>query len=535
MQRGGIGIREAAGSDAEAIREIFLACYGRHYFSQYYDIHQLKKLIYSDDTLLLVAEDLASGAVVGTASVILEIGADSDLAGEFGRLAVHPDARRKGVAGMLLESRLERVRNRLHVALMEARCIHDYSQRGAEKCGFRAVGFLPLKLLFEERESATLMVRYLENALALRKNNPRVIPEAYPLAALAMKQVSLALDVVVDEKTPSHPSGQDFYVDELTEQTYPALLRIERGRVRNREIFGPMRLHYGFFRLNVSHCYYLVARDAHRQMAGAVGFMIDDVEKTVRVFELIIPNDRAARFLLHKMEEKCFGELGMEFVEIDVSAHSPRMQRTLIEMGYVPGAYVPAMVFHRVERLDIVKMIKLREPFGELQASLLPGNQEVADVVLAALRERNVQPRIDRAVSKIPLFAGLGDEQARRLAGVFEIRNFAPGEVVFTERERPTHVYIILEGQAAITVAGSEVGRVGAGECLGETALLSETAHSATARAASPVETARLSREALADLARARPDIGLAIYRNLAVGLGEKLRRADAALARKEG
>jgi hypothetical protein len=40
-----------------------------------------------------------------------------------------------------------------------------------------------------------------------------------------------------------------------------------------------------------------------------------------------------------------------------------------------------------------------------------------------------------------------------------------------------------------------------------------------------------LAHQDLAELIRLRPDIGLLIYRNLAVGLGEKLKRLDASLA----
>jgi len=36
-----------------------------------------------------------------------------------------------------------------------------------------------------------------------------------------------------------------------------------------------------------------------------------------------------------------------------------------------------------------------------------------------------------------------------------------------------------------------------------------------------------LLRDDLQDLVRQRPDIGVVLYRNLARGLGEKLRRAD--------
>jgi hypothetical protein len=45
-----------------------------------------------------------------------------------------------------------------------------------------------------------------------------------------------------------------------------------------------------------------------------------------------------------------------------------------------------------------------------------------------------------------------------------------------------------------------------------------------------PVETAVLGHEHLSELIRLRPDIGLHIYRNLAVGIGEKLKRRDVSL-----
>lgn len=89
-----IGVREAEGRDVAAIRNVFLACYGaEHTDPRFYDESQLTRLVYSDNVLLLVAEVVETGAVVGVASVDLEVGAHSDLAGEFCRLAVHPDYR----------------------------------------------------------------------------------------------------------------------------------------------------------------------------------------------------------------------------------------------------------------------------------------------------------------------------------------------------------------------------------------------------------------------------------------------------------
>jgi CRP-like cAMP-binding protein len=71
------------------------------------------------------------------------------------------------------------------------------------------------------------------------------------------------------------------------------------------------------------------------------------------------------------------------------------------------------------------------------------------------------------------------------------------------------------------------VGVVRGGECLGEMSLLTTAVHSATATARTPVETAVLDHRDLAELIRQRPDIGLHLYRNLAVGMGAKLKRLN--------
>ena len=92
-------------------------------------------------------------------------------------------------------------------------------------------------------------------------------------------------------------------------------------------------------------------------------------------------------------------------------------------------------------------------------------------------------------------------------------------------------MHVILEGAVEINVDArpSSVGTVEKGECLGEISLLASTLHSATARCAHDVETAVLSHRDLDELIRLRPDIGLCIYKNLAMGISEKLKRSRTA------
>jgi len=527
-----ITVREATGGDVAAIREIFLASYGTDYTDpRYYDEALLTRLVYSDDSLLLVADDSETGVVVGTASVDLEVGAHSDLVGEFCRLAVHPTYRHRGIGGLLLSERLQRVQDRLQVGLVEARATHPYSMRIAEAHQFSVVGFLPERWHVRERESLALLVRYFGNALELRANHPRIIPEVHALAHMALENCSLPPDVIVDEDAHAYPPGRDFEMQELTTEGYASLLRIERGRIRHREIFGPARLHYGIFKLSARRSRYLIAREDGR-IAGAVGFTLDPVDKAVRIFELIALHDQVIRFLLTDLERTC-REKWECLIEVDVSAQAPRMQRTLVELGFLPVAYLPALVFHEVERIDVVKMVRLLSPPQVRTDGLTPSCKALAELVLRLFRNRTVLPRIAKAVHDLPVFAGLNAEQVARLAGICCVTAFEPGETVFRKSDADNQMHFVLQGEVAIAVAASAapVGVVRTGECLGEMSLLTGGAHSATATALTRVETAVLRHQDLAELIRLRPDIGLHIYRSLAVGIGEKLRRLDVSLA----
>ena len=484
-------------------------------------------MILGDDALMLVAED--EDRICGTASVVFDIGAYSDLIGEFGRLAVRPESRGRGVGSLLMRERLSRVGDRLHVALVEGRVDRPPSTKISLHHGFAPVGFLPMKLRFgERRESAALMVRHFGTALDLRRNHPRVIPEADRVASAAMENVGLAPDHILDEEAAPYPEGGEYAVQEWTTEGYSELLRIERGRIRKREIFGPLRLHYGVFRLQAQDSSYLIARDAHGRIAGAIGYAYDRLEDHVRVFELIAPRDDSVRFLVRELERRAVEDMGVVTVEIDVSAHATRMQRTLLELGFVPAGYVPAMAFHRVERLDIVKMVRILAPLD-------PGPVEVEEpvrtmhrIVLGAFERREVAPRIEAAIDRIDLFDRLGPEQARRLARLCVPDAFADGERMFGPAEEPDEMWLVLEGTVSISVPGhGEVGRVAAGECVGEVALLTGEPHTADAIAVGEVEAASIRRDELLGLVRRRPDIGVVLYRNLALGLGAKLWRAD--------
>ena len=531
-----IVVREANRDDAPEISRIFRACYGKDYaYPQFYDLELLTKMIYTDDTVILVAEDEDTGELLGTASVICQVGANSDLTGEFGRLAVDPAKRNLGVGKLLMHERLNRIRERLEVGMMDARVVHPYTLKIAEKSGFHPVGFEPLKMLISGRESIALMIRYFGQALSLRNNHPRIIPEVYPVACLAFENCGIKYDAIVDEFSSSYPMIEGYELEELTSEGYSSLLRIQRGRVSNREIFGPLRLHYGVFKHKATQSRYLIAKEDGR-VVGAVGFTFDEIEKASRIFELISLNDDVIRFLLTNLERHLREDYKAEFVEIDVSAYAPRMQRTLIELNFVPVAYLPALVFHDVERLDAVRMARINVPLALGEIHLSQKVKKIAGVVMKAFRQKDIVPEVLDALEMMDLLKGCSKEQAHRLACLCSVRQLEEGELLFEKDEDAIEMYVILTGEIEVYMSHSEepIASVKAGECLGEISFLTRKKHSASAIASKHTRVAVLTNDELNQLVRQRPDIGLLLYRNLAHGLGEKLQRQDLVVSEKK-
>jgi CRP-like cAMP-binding protein/GNAT superfamily N-acetyltransferase len=529
--------RDAEEADAEGISEIFKATYGSDYaYPGFFDPTFIKKLIFSDDAVMVVAVDEESEKIVGTASVLEERGAHSDLVGEFGRLAVHPDGRGRGIGKSLMHARLERVQNRLHVGVLDARVTHPFSMQIATRHGFRPVGLLPGKTLTNKRENVALMAQYFGEALELRRNHPRIIPSVYQCAGLSLENCDLPIDLIVDEDAPAYPGGESFELGEFTAKGYSQLLRIERGRVKNREIFGSLKLHYGFFKIAAKNSRYISAKDGNR-LLGAIGFTVDDYEKTVHIFELISLDDNVIRFLINTLLEQCENELGTQYVEIDISAYAPRMQRTFLELGFFPAAYVPARVFHEVERLDIVKFVKTYFTPSFTDDQVIDAVEPTARTVWKVFEKHTVHPLIMKGLQQSHLFHGLSEEQQEAVAGMSDTTKHSDNSTIFTNGTPSDSLYVVLQGRVAIypNEDRKPVGFIESGECLGEVSALSGSPHSASARAAGDVLLAAISAPELINLIRRRPDIGVLLYKNLALGLGKKLGRTDTAFLHQEG
>ncbi|NJN55115.1 MAG: GNAT family N-acetyltransferase [Anaerolineae bacterium] len=518
-----VTVRQVTEDDLPAIRDLFYRSYGEEYpYKEFYNDEWLKRSIYRDSYLFLLAE--MHGRVVGTASVYFEVGAYSDLCGEFGRLAVDPDCRDTGVGSALMQARLDFATKRLHFGLSECRTAHDYAQRISEKFGLRPIGFLPQKVLLENRESLVMMAKTFGPAHDLRSNNPRVIPEAFPLGQLALRNLGFHNDIIAVEDTDGYPIGAGFQVEELSETLLPYLLRIERGRLSRRHVFGNLQLSYGLFMLESRNSRYLVAREDER-IVGAIGFTLDTIGRSIKVLELIDLRDDVAGFLLKELDQWAQKVYGAEYLEITVSAYWPDIQRTLSNLGFVPVAYCPSFVFHEVERLDTIKMAKLYVPLDIDRATLTEQSREIFDLVRAGFEEKRLGISVNETTRQMAIFAGLEEGELAKIAGLCSVMEFAPGSVVLHAGQTSNIFYMIMEGSIDILAHDNArtLARIYAGDFLGEISLVSQQPHMATAVTHTACKLVALQRDDFDKLSNRYPRLGLKVMRNIAINVGQKL------------
>ena len=134
-----------------------------------------------------------------------------------------------------------------------------------------------------------------------------------------------------------------------------------------------------------------------------------------------------------------------------------------------------------------------------------------------------------RELAKIPLFLDLSKRELHRVAVTAVERDYAPGDVLMRQDHPGAGLFTIVRGSVRITQheGGSEeyaLATQGAGDVLGEMALLDDLPRSATVTAVEPTHALLLAVQDFRAILREDPDITIKL---LAV-LSRRLRRAEA-------
>ena len=125
----------------------------------------------------------------------------------------------------------------------------------------------------------------------------------------------------------------------------------------------------------------------------------------------------------------------------------------------------------------------------------------------------------------IPLFAPLSKRHVKRIANLARPRRFAASSPIVRKGQRGETFFVILDGEATLSLPGGRSVTLGTGDFFGELALLDGGPRTATILAKTSVLTMAIARRSFLKLAKGDSELALGLLKVMA----ERLREADQA------
>lgn len=127
-------------------------------------------------------------------------------------------------------------------------------------------------------------------------------------------------------------------------------------------------------------------------------------------------------------------------------------------------------------------------------------------------------------LGQLAIFESLDSEEVEALASVSSERTFAAGELLYSEGDTPSGLFVVLDGAVELVAGfagGVErvFGTVRSGQVLGLLSVIDGGARPATARAVEPTRALAVNREAIAGLRERTP----MTWAKIISGLGDQL------------
>jgi CRP-like cAMP-binding protein len=99
--------------------------------------------------------------------------------------------------------------------------------------------------------------------------------------------------------------------------------------------------------------------------------------------------------------------------------------------------------------------------------------------------------KVDQSVlddlRRLPIFAGVHENDVARVAGIGEPVDAEPGAILMDQGDVGTECFFVIEGQAGVFAAGQHVATIGAGSIVGEMALVGHKPRNARVVAETPM------------------------------------------------
>ncbi len=173
---------------------------------------------------------------------------------------------------------------------------------------------------------------------------------------------------------------------------------------------------------------------------------------------------------------------------------------------------------------------------GLVQEALDQGGRDNVTVIAiepeAVLEAEAVTARA-KAMENLFLFEDLPFHARLRVGRIINELFVTPGQVVMRQGEIGDTLYVVVQGQVRVLVAGREVAILSEGEHFGELALIGSDPRSATVEAVGFGHLLSIERDALHEYCTIEPALGNKLLWKLIATLGRRLRDTNRALSER--
>lgn len=137
-------------------------------------------------------------------------------------------------------------------------------------------------------------------------------------------------------------------------------------------------------------------------------------------------------------------------------------------------------------------------------------------------------PSLSEIILNVPIFSDLESDALDKISQIGQIKTYAKDSVILMEEDAGTALFVIVSGKVKVSRISNEGREViltilGESDFFGEMAILDGLTRSATVTAISDAELFMIQRNDFLDLLQARPEVSIALLKELA----GRLRSAD--------
>lgn len=134
-----------------------------------------------------------------------------------------------------------------------------------------------------------------------------------------------------------------------------------------------------------------------------------------------------------------------------------------------------------------------------------------------------------KTLKNIYLFSDFSDSDLNKIAGIAEVKDFLPGQDIFTVGQTASAIYIVIMGTVKISVNTGEgdeiqIRTMGSGSHFGEMPFIDGDKRSASVQTLEPSHLAEIPYEKLTDLLDNDVQMAAKFYRSIAKYLAVRLR-----------